>query len=216
VETARPSTGEYETHVTVAPTADADALRAFAAALGLKFTHIVLAQGAVASQPMFTRHGHGSLADEQVRAAELAAALRAGGCDVTRIKIEAAPWNGDVPLSDVDAAGEPAERYFEHHVKLLLPADADVAAIVAIARPHGAHVSRNALRQRGDGGQERFVTQRVHRQGAPAARAKLEALLSALRAARHEILDVEEEYVVSDTNLSLDAGWIDAAAAREG
>jgi hypothetical protein len=204
---------QFETHLTVRPTAPDHLarLREWAAARRLKFTHIVLVRGATPSQPMLTRHGHGPLSGELGRAAELALALRADGFDVTRVKIEAAPWNRGVPQSDDEAAGDPPERYFEHHVKILLPPTADLAAIVALARRHGAHVSHNALRHRDDGQQERFVTQRVHNLGAPAARANLDALLAALRAAQHEILDVEEEYVVHDSNLSLDAGWINAA-----
>ena len=164
----KPSREEFETHVTVrAPCAaeDVTRLREWASSHELKFTHIILARGRTPSQPMLTRHGHGTLADEHARAAELAAALGADGFDVTRVKIEAAPWNVGVPRTDAAAAADPPQRYFEHHVKLLLPVEADAAPIVAVARPHGAHVSHNALRRRDDGRQERFVTQRVHRQG---------------------------------------------------
>ena len=81
--------GEFETHVTVhvngAP--DLDRLRTWAQLRNLKCTHIVLARGNAASQPMVTRHGKGDLADEQAAASELADALRAEGFDVTRIKI---------------------------------------------------------------------------------------------------------------------------------
>ncbi|MEU6024854.1 hypothetical protein [Micromonospora sp. NPDC047134] len=56
--------------------------------------------------------------------------LRAAGVHPCRSKIEAAPWCVGVPQSDEQATAEPSGRYFEHHVKLLLPstAVADLAA----------------------------------------------------------------------------------------
>jgi hypothetical protein len=209
--------GEFETHLTVR-LADAvremDGLRAFAATRGLKCTHIVLAAGASASQPMLTRGGRGTLA-EQRRAAELLAEeMRLAGFAVTRSKIEATPWTYGVPQSEADAAAEPPGRYFEHHVKLLLAPEAHVPALIALARRHGGHLSRNALRSRDDGRHERFVTQRAYRVGAPAAHALFETLMADLRSARYEIRDAEEEYVVYDSDVTVDAGWLDVPSPQ--
>jgi hypothetical protein len=132
--------------------------------------------------------------------------MRAEAFPPHRVKIEAAPWNQGVPEQDSDAVDE---RYFEHHVKLLLP-DATAGTLVALARllqPHQARLSTNARRQRADGRHERFVTQRCHRAGRITAKARLERLLAAL--SEHEILEVEEEYVVLDSNLELDRGWLE-------
>jgi hypothetical protein len=85
-----------------------------------------------------------------------------------------------------------------------------VPALAALAARHGAHLSRNALRRRDDGVQERFVTQRCAAVGRPAARRLLDGLLAALAAAGHTALGVEEEFVAHDSNLALDAGWIEA------
>lgn len=49
---------------------------------------------------------------------------------------------------------------FETHLKLLLPADADLGRLSRLVEPHRARLSRNARRTREDGRQERFVTQR--------------------------------------------------------
>src|SRR4030095_2286540 len=96
-------------------------------------------------------------------AKRLAEELEGDGFPVTRVKIEASPLNRDVPIADSDAAKHPPERYFEHHVKLLLAGDAELVALTAIAQRHAAHVSRNALRTRDDGRQERLVAQRCPR-----------------------------------------------------
>ena len=203
--------GEFETHVTVHldKAADIDRLRAWAGPRDLKCTHIILARGHAASQPMVTRHGRGGFAAEQAAANELADALRAAGFTVTRIKTEAAPWTTGVPATDDEGRRHPPERYFEHHVKLLLGPPADMTALIQLAQEHAAHVSRNALRRRGDGREERFVTQRCFGVGRTSAREALDALLYALRRAEYPIIDVEEEFVVHDSNVALDAGWIE-------
>jgi hypothetical protein len=208
-------TGDFETHLTVRLPADVPAessvaaLRATPDASGLKCTHIVLARGRTPSQPMLTLAGQGTLSHALAAADALRDRLADAGFDVCRVKIEAAPWNQDVPATDADGAAHPPQRYFEHHVKLLLPPGDEPAGLSALAQAHGAHLSRNALRRRDDGRRERFVTQRCHAVGRETASRRLASLLDALRAAGHEVIDVEEEFVVYDSDLALDDGWIE-------
>jgi hypothetical protein len=203
--------GEFETHVTVRidTPAGVDALRAFAERHGLSFHHIVLDRGEYPSQPMVGRRGRGGLTDELAAADELSGLLSDAGFAVSRVKIEAAPGNRDVPQSDTEAAARHAGRYFEHHVKLALDPGADTPALAKLAQGHAAHLSRNARRVRDDGRQERFVTQRCYCVGRPAALRRLEALRAALAAGGYAILSVEEEFVVYDSAPAVDAGWID-------
>jgi hypothetical protein len=203
-------TGEFETHLTVrlGEAESTDRLRDWSAGRGLKCTHIVLARGRTASQPMLTRYGRGALSAEVEAAKRLSDDLAGEGFEVSRIKIEAAPGNRDVPRTDDEAAHHPRDRYFEHHVKLLLDAIAGVDPVTSIAQRHQAHVSRNALRVRADGRHERFVTQRCHGVGSETAHRKLDALLNALTEQRYEVIDVEQEFVVYDSDLTIDAGWI--------
>ncbi|WP_067477404.1 hypothetical protein [Actinomadura hibisca] len=200
-------TGDFETHLTVScPAAEIDAVERWAAERGLKFAHIVLDRGRVPSQPMLTLRTRGTLDAARARAEDVAARLRADGHPVTRLKIEASPFNAGVPEHDADAP-DPGRYYFEHHVKLLLDPAADTAALAAAARPHAAHLSRNARRVRADGRHERFVTQRCRGVGSRTAVRRLEALVAALDG--HEIVSVEREYVVFDGDASLDDGWIE-------
>ena len=204
--------GEFETHLTVActPGHDTSALRAWGAARGLKCTHIVLARGTSASQPMLTRQGRGNLPGELAEANAIAAELSTAGFEVTRIKIEASPFNRDVPRDDdADGAAQSPDCYFEHHVKLLLDSPADIDRVTAIARDHAAHVSRNALRTRNDGREERFVTQRCFRVGRDTANRRMQRLVDALRTGGYHVLESEAEFVVYDGNRSLDNGWLD-------
>ena len=205
--------GEFETHLTVrlGEVRGIDALMAWAKRRGVKCVHILLARGETASQPMLTRRGRGVLSGELAAAADLASAVEAAGFPVVRTKVEASPWNEGVPQTDEEAAGQPADRHFEHHVRLVLGPDADLSALEALARSRAGHLSRNALRRRDDGREERFVTQRCYGVGQPAARRALGALVAALESAGYEVADVEEEFVVYDSNAALDAGWIDGS-----
>ncbi|MFE2328092.1 hypothetical protein ACFXD5_30000 [Streptomyces sp. NPDC059385] len=185
----------YETHVTVRcpdPAALAR-LDAWAGARELKVTHIVLARGRMVSQPMLTlrdRTGHERLVPQ----------LREAGFDPVRVKVETVPWTTDRP--------GPGGGYFEHHLKLRLPASYDHAALEALVVPHGAHLSWNARRVLSGGRHERFVTQRW-RGTAAGATAACDALVAALDSAGYEIRSEEREFVLYDSDLSVDDGWIE-------
>lgn len=185
----------------------AEALERHAAARGAKFVRIELARGRVPVQPMFTLRRSGALAAVRDSVFEFAGDVRAAGFGVTRVKIEATPWTEGVPRTDAEGFALGERFYFEHHVKLLLGPGANTAALVAVAEAHAAHVSANARRVRADGRAERFVTQRCRLVGDGTAAGQLDALVSAL--ADYEIVSAEREFVVHDSDESLDAGWID-------
>ncbi|WIM98247.1 nucleotidyl transferase AbiEii/AbiGii toxin family protein [Actinoplanes oblitus] len=203
--------GNFETHLTVYP-GQADGLAAFAAEHGAEFLHIELDRGTTRSQPMLTLRGSGTLTEQLAIVRDWCHWLRVAGMDPIRSKIEAAPWADGVPGSDEAARKEPAHRYFEHHVKLRLPARvADLIAITDLVEPHGARLSRNARKRSADGTETRFVNQRCSRVGRDTASRRLDRLVSSLREAGHEVVSVEQEYVVHDDNLRLDDGWLPRA-----
>ena len=207
--------GEFETHLTVGQT-DAEGLvrlQDFGKSRGLKCLHIILDQGQTTSQPMLTRRGHGDLQEQLQLARKVGQELNELGFHLNRIKLEAAPFNQGVPQSDQAATTVSPPLYFEHHLKLLLDANVDLQYLRELAMRHSAHVSRNALRVRADGLQERFVTQRFWSIGATSAHQHCVALTSELVARGLEVLETEEEFVVYDSNLELDAGWIAAPHA---
>ncbi|MFI6866514.1 hypothetical protein [Nocardia sp. NPDC050406] len=202
--------GDFEAHLTVrADDPDSiDAFETYAAAQGLKFIHIVLARGRTPGQPMVTVRSSGTYAAVRDSVDKLASRFAVDGFPVVRVKIEATPWTEGVPDSDERARALGEHYYFEHHVKLLLPQDYDTTALATVAEPHSAHVSVNARRTRPDGRAERFITQRCRLVGTPTAQSRLDSLLTALRAADLDIASVEREFVVYDSDESLDAGWI--------
>ncbi|MEU9412695.1 hypothetical protein AB0E08_44335 [Streptomyces sp. NPDC048281] len=206
-------TGVFETHLTVplpGRLGDGDeALGLWAKRNAMKYTRIRLDRGSIPDQPMLTYGGKGVLSAQRLEAQEWVGRLQDEGFSVARVKIEAAPWNADVPQTAEEAAALPAHCYFEHHVKLVLAGDADVAVVRALGGRHAAHVSWNARRGMDGGRHERFVTQRCRGVGRPEARRRLQALLGDLADSGHAAVEVEEEFVVHDDNPDVDAGWGD-------
>ncbi|MEV0292539.1 hypothetical protein [Nocardia sp. NPDC050710] len=202
--------GEFEAHITVRAEGRAGvaALDEYAAARGLKFTHIVLARGRVCDQPMLTVQRAGTIAQVRDSVDDLVEEVRAAGFAVVRVKVEATPWAEGVPVRDHEAVALGPGYYFEHHLKLLLESPSEELVAVAIA--HAAHLSDNARRVRPDGRGERFVTQRCRLVGDLTAQARLDALVAELKAAPYEVLSIEREFVVYDSDESIDAGWISA------
>ncbi|MFG2571525.1 hypothetical protein [Streptomyces sp. NPDC048481] len=201
----------YETHVTVRCTGPDEPrrLNRWAAAAGLGLTHIVLARGRMREQPMLTLSGGRTFAEASAGARDVVARLIEDGFDPVRVKTESAPWAPEVPsLPCADG------RYFEHHVKLRLAADADLPALAARVTPHGAHLSWNARRVTGRGCHERFVTQRCRGVDAEGAERALERLLTELTGC--EVLCVEREFVLHDSDVSVDDGWIEETVAASG
>lgn len=198
---------EFEIHLTIAARTEGDTDRAarFAHANGIKFAHIVLPRGASPSQPMLSWRARGAFETQVRSAAAVADALRAADIDVVRTKIEAAPTNPDVP--QFGACVRP-EHYLECHCKCLLDERADVEALAALVMAHGGHLSRNARRVRADGCQERFATLRRRDGGVDGIAHDAMALREAMTPYVREVLSSEIEYVVYDSNLAIDAGWL--------
>lgn len=202
--------GELETHITVAPVLPEQwgSLQDWAVWNAAKCTWIELAAGKTLCQPMVSWRGRGTLVEEQSLCADRMERLRERGLNPVRAKIECAPHLAGVPQADADWSAVEASRYFEHHVKLLLPEGSDLGALTSLVRKHGGHLSRNAFRCRPDGQSERFITQRFRRCGRATAAAGLGLLIESLRLADHLIVDVESEYVIYDSREALDAGWL--------
>lgn len=202
--------GEFETHLTLASMGieEMAALREWGAGRDLKYVYILLDRGAQPSQPMVTWRTAGILSKVRREVSEICGNLETARFPVTRVKIEAAIGNEQVPQTDTEAFCFHPSRYFEHHVKLIMPPDADCGAIIEVAMRHAAHLSRNVLRQRPDGLVERFVTQRCHSVGLSTATNRLENFLAVLASLRAPVVRIEEEFVVYDSNEALDAGWL--------
>lgn len=201
--------GNFEVHLTVRAGGALDAFRAWCEAQRCKCVRIVLARGVHVEQPMATwRRSDTVLPDVLAAATERARDLERAGFSVVRVKIEAEPSNDDVPATAAAALVQPPANYFEHHVKLRREAAAGRELLLRVCLDHAAHLSRNAWREPAEGFEERFVTLRSYRMGRSASKRRLHRLLAALEGVGEQIIKVESEYTVHDSNLALDAGWL--------
>jgi hypothetical protein len=207
--------GTFEAHVTTEATDPAarERFRTLCRELGVKCVLIELPEGEVRSQPMTASYHSGDLPGVLDEVAALSRAVRAAGFPVKRLKLEAVATNAGVPDSDDEALAFPPGNYFEFHVKLLLPRDADLEALRGCCARHHARLSSNALKQGADGRSERFVTLRLHGVGRRRAFAACDWLCDDLKRAGYPLGNRLREYSIYDSAAALDAGWIDAPHA---
>jgi hypothetical protein len=204
--------GDFEVHITVLAR-DKPSLAPFLQWCRIrecKCVWIVLARGEHVEQPMATwRRQDTNLAQVVEEAQSCAADLNRAAIPVVRVKVEAAPDNDEVPLDDTDAVAHAIGNYFEHHIKLLRDKTAPREALLRACERSGAHLSRNAFREVGAGQEERFVTIRSYGVGWISSERHLRQLLAVLEGLGEQILKHESEYCVYDSNIGLDAGWLD-------
>jgi hypothetical protein len=191
----------FEIHLTTGGTLTPAALAAFVAACGqlqAKPLLIELARGACPTQPMLGKVVHQpDLAAALAVAAADSAYLRQHGLPTTRIKIET---DARYPQLATPAAGPSFAPYFEWHGKVPYQYQ---AALLALCKRHGAHLSANALR--GESA-TRFVTLREFGSAAEFER-RVVALATDLHQ-RWPLLKQESECCLYDSNQALDAGWL--------
>ncbi len=196
----------YELHITVAQTVDLEAFKQFCYQAGIKA--LVIDLGAeLPVQPMTCSRITASFSDAMLEAAKLRDILTNAGFVVTRVKLEAAPWNSGVPESDIQAQKAPSGNYFEHHTKLKLPKTANLRLLEMLCESNNAHLSRNAFKVFTDGSQERLITQRHYGLGFASASLRFNAFLEVLKSFDFKVEKTVSEYCVFDSNLELDAGW---------
>lgn len=204
----------FEIHLTAnLTTAELDSFIQFCHLQNWKPLHIVLARGAMTSQPMATIHGKGAESDAVSLMKQSAAIFSRHGFRLVRSKIEfdiGAPLVPEVLPRDAIQRG----CYFEHHLKLRLLASGPTAALLDLARWHDAHWSRNALKQLSDGYEHRFLTIRHFNETKQVSLAKNDALVADLTSNGCEIVKCESEYCVYDSQCDLDAGWIAGEAGH--
>lgn len=185
--------GVYEIHLTTSPIAT-QALATFgeqAKQLGTKPLLIELSRGLHPLQPMLTFEHAGELGSAMARAQDVAAGAEAMGHTVCRCKIEC--------RADADVAGP----YLEWHGRIAVAPDA-WPALAALCREHGAHLSNNALKHSAS----RYVTLRGHA-GLAALQDHVAALCHKLETQDWRFDKQQWERVVFDSNLPLDAGWLE-------
>jgi hypothetical protein len=196
----------FELHITVSSTVDLEAFKYFCYMAGIKA--LVIDLGAdLPVQPMTCSRILGSFSKAMLESTRLRDVIEQAGFEVTRVKLEAAPWNAGVPTSDAEAKLSPSGNYFEHHTKLKLLKTANLKLLEMLCETNNAHLSRNAFKVYEDGTQERLITQRHYGLGFSSASIRFTAFLEVLKSYGFNVQKTVSEYCVYDSNLELDAGW---------
>ena len=209
--TMQPYNGDFEVHATVCLTHPVswEQFHTWCTQRQVKPVRILLARGEHVDQPMATwRRSRTRLPAVLSEALLVLNELQDAGFAVVRLKVEAAPFNQGIPQSDEEAGELPENNYFEHHIKLLRKRKAPCDRLLEICEERSAHLSQNAWREWRPGSEERFVTLRSYCCGRLRYVLRLKALLDALRMIGEQVIEVESEYCVYDSNLDLDRGWL--------
>jgi hypothetical protein len=211
--------GLFEAHITVSNLSPSESKR-FAETcnqLNIKAIQIELSRGDVPIQPMTCSTHKGDFTTVLNEVTELARQLKRAGFEVTRQKIEAAPFNQGIPMTESDAKNHSPDNYFEHHLKILFEKESNFKEIQTVCIAHGAHLSRNAFENRADHSKTYFITLRCYSIGLEEAAIRFNALKQAITYLKINILKNITEYCVYDDRLNLDANWLtdDNASQKE-
>jgi RNA ligase len=193
----------HEIHLTLDESTNVSALRIRCAELGVKCLVIENSSGATRRQPMTSSTLFGTRAEAVLAAARLALDLDRVGLVVVRTKIER---DANVEIC------HPGDSYFEFHVRIALGASEE-HALQALRRSLGevgGHLSVNANSLRPN---ERFVTSRFWVESLAEAIESHGKVLNALTQMQIDVLSVEAERTVFDSNLAIDSGWAEPISA---
>jgi hypothetical protein len=186
-----------------------------------KCVAIQLPSGAAHSrQPMLSYYHRGNIMDCLVEMYEkYASRIRHEGFKITRLKIElqmskVAVVSPNIPIPPTTDAQSQAfpSNYFEFHIKLQLPKDRveeQQAVMKRIGQTHHAHVSRNAFKKDSAGNVIWFMTMRMYGMAMASAFEMFELCVEDVRNSGLDIVSMQREYAVYDSNVGLDKGWID-------
>jgi hypothetical protein len=211
--------GLFEAHITVSSLSPNEAKRFTETCnqLNIKAIQIELSRGDVPIQPMTCSTHKGDFTTVLNEVTGLAYQLKQAGFEVTRQKIEAAPFNQGIPMTAKEAQNHSADNYFEHHLKILFEKESNFNEIQTVCTAHGAHLSRNAFENRVDNTKTYFITLRCYSIGLEEATIRFNALKQAITHLKINILKNITEYCVYDDRLNLDANWLsdDNASQKE-
>ncbi len=196
----------FEVHLTISPCRPDELQDFFALCTQLRWKAIVIDLAPhVPQQPMTCSRVAGSLSDVYTHAEFGCTQLETAGFSVTRVKIEAAPWNSHVPQDDHERLQHHPTAYFEYHAKLHLPLTGWEATLSTICPMFTAHLSHNALRVTDNGWTERFATIRSHDCGLASFQLHTDRFGHTLQSHGFSVLKTVTEYCIYDTNTALDA-----------
>ena|SRR3990167_8586889 len=199
VQTAPEINGIFEIHITVTQPCNEQKFIETCKLLQVKPVLIELPYGESPKQLMTSSWTKGNETTAIQTANELANKLRTEGYSVSRVKVEACASNEGVPLHPLYGS----KRYFEFHLKINIEDEAVLNDSIA---PYHGHLSASSLKSQPN---IKFVTLRMYDKGKIEALQILQKLVEEISTTRNTILATHREYAVYDSNINLDAGWVE-------
>lgn len=199
----------FEVHVTISQAQASDVQTLLSICAQQRWKAIIIdLKPPSASQPMTCSRISGTIDDAFAHAHEVQSRLEQAGLQVNRLKIEAAPWNSQVPISDQERQQHDPSAYFEYHLKLALTGEAWHETLPQICRSFQAHLSHNALKHEANGTIQRFATIRSSTLGLEHFQAHTQAFQDQIQSAGFTTLKAITEFCIYDSNIALDSRWL--------
>ncbi|MBI4852432.1 MAG: hypothetical protein HY819_11615 [Acidobacteria bacterium] len=202
--------GTFESHITIQLNNQTalSLFRSVCEELKVKCSLIELPNGINRFQPMTSLYHQGSFESVLKEVNGLAQSLTQEGFKVIRVKIEALINNLNVPITDEQAKKFP-NNYFEFHLLVTLSSEKDKERLKNLCTQNNAHLSQNAFKKTLYGLNQHFVTMRLYNIGKTNAKAEFSKLIEMLKKENFSLSNKLQEYIVYDSNISLDQGWVE-------
>ena len=202
--------GVFEAHITIdlLDTHEKIKFQDLCEDLSIKAIQIELARGDAPVQPMTCSRHQGNFVKVFEEVKTLANHLTQAGFEVSRLKIEASPFNEGIPQNNADLKNHSDKNYFEHHLKVLISQEQNRETLLAVCAKYRAHLSRNAFKTFSGGEYENFITLRLYEMGKKESDLKFENLKKEVQNAGFIVQKSITEYCVYDDNIALDNNWL--------
>ncbi|MFN0203455.1 MAG: hypothetical protein ACKVTZ_18150 [Bacteroidia bacterium] len=202
--------GNFEAHITLQNYENTQKERFLNTAnqLNVKAIVIELARGDVPIQPMTCSFHQGEYETVKKEVEQLAKQLEIAGFSVSRLKIEASPWNEHIPQTSTEAANHSPKNYFEHHTKIEINENTSIENLLSLCQKHQAHLSKNAFKSYTNGLSEHFITLRHYTLGLQESQAQFQLLQNELAQSHYVLLKNITEYCIYDSKVEVDNNWL--------
>lgn len=197
----------YEIHVTVEE-AEVDSFRGACASIGVKplFLALQLASGGTVRDVMTSSVHRGDDLSARAEASRIAERLASAGFKVARTKIETVPWHPEAPSWERREHSSPG-RYFEAHLAVTCR-PCDRSFLASLAAENGLHLSKNVLKDTGDGAGIVMATARSYETTHEDFREMAERCREAITGAGFSVEKLIVEYAIYDDREVMDDAWI--------
>jgi hypothetical protein len=169
----------------------------------LKVINIDFSNNSIQNHLMTSSKYKGTLSKVKNIINSLVNKLNKDNIKVYRVKIEASPFNNDIPYLE----DRSIENYFETHIKVKIENKNEV---LKLCKENDVHLSRNSFKNLDNGKFEYFLTLRKYGMGLKDFLENVNNFTKLLKKNNIHILETIVEYCVYDSNVDMDNEWINS------